>query len=82
MSFNLDAGGLDSHGIDDLAKKHLDHECIAFKEVCGTGQKQITFNLVPLDRGDRICRRGCRRHAAAVDAVQAAAAAEKRDAGL
>ena len=50
MSFNLDAGGLNSHSLDDLAKKHLDHSCIAFKELCGTGQKQITFNLVQLDR--------------------------------
>jgi DNA polymerase-1 len=50
MSFNLDAGGLNSHSLDDLAKKHLDHTCIAFKDLCGTGQKQITFNLVQLDR--------------------------------
>jgi DNA polymerase-1 len=50
MSFNLDAGGLNSHALDDLAKKHLDHDCIAFKDLCGTGQKQITFNLVQLDR--------------------------------
>jgi len=50
MSFNLDAGGLNSHALDDLAKKHLDHTCIAFKELCGTGQKQITFNLVQLDK--------------------------------
>src|SRR5204862_213203 len=34
----------------DLAKKHLDHGCIAFKELGGTGQKQITFNRVQLDR--------------------------------
>ncbi|HEX2762657.1 MAG TPA: DNA polymerase I [Allosphingosinicella sp.] len=50
MSFNLDAGGLASHSMDDLARKHLDHECIAFKDVCGTGQKQIRFSQVPLDR--------------------------------
>ncbi|TFI59500.1 DNA polymerase I [Sphingomonas parva] len=50
MSFNLDAGGLNSHSMDDLAKKHLDHECIAYKDVCGSGQKQIKFNQVPLDR--------------------------------
>jgi DNA polymerase I len=50
MSFNLDAGGLNSHALDDLAKKHLDHECIAFKDLCGTGLKQITFDKVPLDR--------------------------------
>jgi DNA polymerase-1 len=50
MSFNLDAGGLNSHSMDDLARKHLDHDCLAYKEVCGSGQKQIKFNQVPLDR--------------------------------
>jgi DNA polymerase-1 len=50
MSFNLDAGGLASHAMDDLAKKHLDHQCLTFKEVCGSGQKQISFDKVPLDR--------------------------------
>jgi len=50
MSFNLDAGGLNSHSLNDLAKKHLDHECIAFKDLCGTGQKQITFDKVPVGR--------------------------------
>jgi len=50
MSFNLDAGGLNSHSLDDLAKKHLDHECIAYKSLCGTGQKQITFDKVPVDK--------------------------------
>ena len=50
MSFNLDAGGLNSHALDDLAKKHLDHDCIAFKDLCGTGQKQITFDKVQVDK--------------------------------
>jgi DNA polymerase-1 len=50
MSFNLDAGGLNSHSMDDLAKKHLDHDCLTYKELCGSGQKQIKFNEVPLDR--------------------------------
>ena len=50
MSFNLDAGGLNSHSLDDLARKHLDHACIAFKDLCGTGRKQITFDKVPLDQ--------------------------------
>jgi DNA polymerase-1 len=50
MSFNLDAGGLNSHSLDDLAKKHLDHTCIAFKDLCGTGQKQITFDKVQVDK--------------------------------
>ena len=49
MSFALDAGA-HGHGMDELAKLHLDHECIAFKEVCGTGKAQISFAEVPLDR--------------------------------
>ena len=48
MSFDLDAGR-SGHGLDELAKTHFDHECIAFKTVCGVGQKQITFDKVPLD---------------------------------
>ncbi len=50
MSFNLDAGGLNSHALDDLARKHLDHECLSYKSLCGTGQKQISFDKVPIDR--------------------------------
>ncbi|MEA1014217.1 DNA polymerase I [Sphingosinicella sp. LY1275] len=50
MSFDLDAGGLNSHSMDDLARKHLDHECLTFKELCGTGQKQISFDQVPIAR--------------------------------
>jgi len=50
MSFNLDAGGLNSHAMDDLARKHLDHECLTYKELCGSGQKQITFDKVPIGR--------------------------------
>lgn len=50
MSFNLDAGGLASHGLDDLATKHLGHTCLTYKALCGTGQKQIKFNAVPVDR--------------------------------
>ncbi len=48
MSFDLDAGR-SGHGLDELAKTHFEHECIAFKSVCGTGQKQISFDQVPLD---------------------------------
>ena len=36
------------HGLDELAKLHFDHECITFKQLCGTGAKQITFDKVPL----------------------------------
>jgi len=48
MSFDLDAGRSFGHGLEELAKLHFDHECIPFKQVCGTGQKQITFDKVPL----------------------------------
>jgi DNA polymerase I len=50
MSFDLNAGGLSSHAMDDLAREHLDHQCLTYKELCGSGQKQIKFNAVPLDR--------------------------------
>ena len=48
MSFDLDAGRSFGHGLDELAKIHFDHECIPFKQLCGSGSKQITFDKVPL----------------------------------
>jgi DNA polymerase-1 len=49
MSFALDAGK-HLHGLDELAKLHLDHVCLTFKEMCGTGKSQISFAEVPLER--------------------------------
>jgi DNA polymerase I len=48
MSFALDAGRSFGHGLDELAKIHFEHECITFKQLCGSGAKQITFDKVPL----------------------------------
>ena len=48
MSFVLD-GGRHGHGMDDLAQIHLDHSCISFKDVAGTGKNQVTFDYVPLE---------------------------------
>ena len=48
MSFDLDAGRSFGHGLEELAKIHFDHECIPFKQLCGAGAKQITFEKVPL----------------------------------
>src|SRR5438445_3263797 len=48
MSFDLDAGRSFGHGLDELAKLHFDHETIPYKQLCGTGAKQITFDKVPL----------------------------------
>ncbi|MCB2061565.1 MAG: DNA polymerase I [Novosphingobium sp.] len=54
ISFCLDAGrsqgGVGGHGMDELAEAHLGHTCIAFKDVCGTGKKAISFAEVPLDK--------------------------------
>ena len=55
MSFDLDAGRSEDgigggHGMDELARRHLGHTCIAFKDVCGTGKKAISFTEVLLDR--------------------------------
>ncbi|QIL01587.1 DNA polymerase I [Sphingomonas sinipercae] len=47
LSFDLDAG-LHGHGLDELAKLNFEHECIPFKQLCGTGKSQITFDKVPL----------------------------------
>src|SRR3954464_6107403 len=48
MSFDLDAGRTFGHGLDELSKLHFDHETIPYKQLCGTGSKQITFDKVPL----------------------------------
>ena len=48
MSFDLDAGRSFGHGLEELAKLHFEHECISFKQLCGTGSKQITFDKVPI----------------------------------
>ena len=51
MSFDLDAGqSLAGHGMDEAARVHLNHQCISFKEVVGTGKSQISFAEVPLPR--------------------------------
>jgi DNA polymerase-1 len=48
LSYDLDAG-LGGHGMDELAQRHLDHACIEFKTVCGTGKTQISFDKVSLE---------------------------------
>ena len=45
LSYVLDAGQ-GGHGMDDLAKKWLDHTCLSFKELTGTGKSKITFDYV------------------------------------
>ncbi len=54
MSFALDAGrgeGMGGgHGMDELSQRHLGHTPLAFKDVCGSGKKAISFGEVPLAR--------------------------------
>ncbi len=52
MSFVLDAG-LHGHGMDELAMLHLEHKCIAFKDVVGTGKSQRGFAEIDLKTATR-----------------------------
>ena len=45
LSYSLDAG-VNRHNLDLLAKTHLDHDNIKFKDVVGTGKSEITFDEV------------------------------------
>ncbi|AKM11021.1 DNA polymerase I [Croceicoccus naphthovorans] len=58
LSFDLDAGrgggGIgQAHGMDSLAETHLGHTTLTFKDICGTGKKQIPFSAVPLEKATR-----------------------------
>ena len=49
MSYSCDAG-INRHGMDELAKIHLNRETIKFKDVVGSGKSQLTFDQVDLKR--------------------------------
>ena len=49
MSYVLDAGK-NRHNMDVLSEIHLDHKTIAFKDLVGTGKKQINFSEVKIDK--------------------------------
>ncbi|OQW47858.1 MAG: DNA polymerase I [Proteobacteria bacterium SG_bin6] len=52
MSFALGAG-LNGHGMDELATTHLSHQCIAYKDVVGTGKSQRGFGEIDLKSATR-----------------------------
>ena len=52
MSYSLD-NGLTRHGMDDLAYRHLNHSTVKFKDMVGSGKKQITFNQVAIDEATK-----------------------------
>jgi DNA polymerase I len=49
ISYVLDAGK-GGHGMDDLAKRWLNHDTIHFHHVAGSGKAQITFDCVAIDK--------------------------------
>ncbi len=49
MSYVLGAGK-NRHNMDTLSEIHLDHKTIAFKDLVGTGKKQINFKEVDIEK--------------------------------
>ena len=49
MSYVLDAGK-NRHNMDTLSEIHLGHKTISFKEIVGTGKKEINFSDVDIDK--------------------------------
>ena len=49
ISYVLDAGK-GGHGMDDLAKRWLNHDTIHFQHVAGSGKTQVTFDCVAIDK--------------------------------
>ena len=47
LSYTLDAGN-NRHNMDTLAELHLGHKTISYKDVVGTGKKQLNFSEVDL----------------------------------
>ena len=48
LSYTLNSTG--RHNMDDLAKRYLGHETIAFENIAGKGKGQLTFNQIPLEQ--------------------------------
>ena len=49
MSYVLDAGR-NRHNMDTLAEIHLDHKTITFKDLVGSGKKEIKFSEVNIEK--------------------------------
>ena len=49
MSYVLDAGK-NRHNMDTLSELHLGHKTTTFKELVGSGKKEINFSDVELDK--------------------------------
>ncbi|MCP4074053.1 MAG: DNA polymerase I [Hyphomicrobiales bacterium] len=49
LSYVLDAGRT-KHNMDELADNWLNHKCISYKELTGTGKSKITFDFVDIEK--------------------------------
>jgi DNA polymerase-1 len=49
ISYVLDAGK-GGHGMDDLAKRWLNHDTIHFADVAGSGKAQVSFDNIAIDK--------------------------------
>jgi DNA polymerase-1 len=38
-----------NHGLEEISREYLQHQVITYKDVAGTGKKEITFDKVPLE---------------------------------
>jgi len=47
LSYTLDAGN-NRHNMDTLSELHLDHKTISYKDLVGTGKKQLNFSEVDI----------------------------------
>jgi DNA polymerase-1 len=50
----LDAGK-NRHNMDTLSEIHLNHKTITFKDLVGTGKKEINFRDVDVRKSKRLC---------------------------
>lgn len=48
MSYALDSGAVDSHGLKELALRHFEHNQTTYQEVVGNGHKKKSFAEVPI----------------------------------
>ena len=46
LSYVLDAGRIERHGLDYLAAKWLSHQTIKYEDICGKGSKQVSFDQI------------------------------------
>ena len=81
MSYVLDAG-LHGHGMDELSQLHLGHVPIPFKQVAGSGKKEISFAQVELATATAYAAERRGRDLAAVPRAEAAPGAREAGHGL